>query len=378
MKKYFVLIIIVIFISCQNKDQQEESPKLKVEKPVIESDIMTPEVLWSFGRIGEPSVSPDGLKVVYAVSNYSIEENRSYRDIYTIPSDGGKSKRLTNTPENEFNILWRPDGEKIAYLSSKSGSIQIWEVNPDGTGTKQISNIEGGISGFKYAPTLDRIMYTKSVKLDEDIHDMFPDLPLANARIEDDIMYRHWDSWHDYTYNHIFISDYSTEEGVVSEGIDIMEGEKFDSPDKPFGGIEQIDWHPEGTEIAFTCKKKVGKEYAISTNTDIYIYNLETGEIKNFTESMKGYDRNPLYSQDGEYLVWESMKRDGYESDKNNLYLANLIKGGYINLTSGFAGNVGALKWSRTSYRSIYFISNDKGTDEIYRTNVFSGEILKV
>ncbi|MBN2773533.1 MAG: S9 family peptidase [Prolixibacteraceae bacterium] len=378
MKKYIIFVLIIFAISCSKKEEVKVTKSPKKESLILKSDIMTPEVLWSFGRIGESSVSPDGLNVVYTITYYDIESNKSSRDIYVVPSNGGESKKITNTPENEFNILWR-DSTRIGFISTKSGSPQIWEINPDGSDLKQVSNIDGGISGFKYSPTLDKIMYVKSVKLDEDVHDLYPDLPLANARIEDDIMYRHWDSWHDYTYNHIFVAGYSVNnDGFISEGKDIMEGEKYDSPDKPFGGIEQIDWNPNGIEIAYTCKKKTGMDYAVSTNTDIYIYNLETGETKNFTENLKGYDKNPVYSPDGKYLAWESMRRDGFESDKNDMFLANLEKGGYLNMTNTIMGNASALKWSRTSQRSIYFIANDKGTEEIYRTNVFSGEIIKV
>src|SRR5690606_22522629 len=134
----------------------------------------------------------------------------------------------SNSAENEFNIVWRPDGKKIGYLSSASGSVQMWEMNPDGKKATQITNIEGGISGFGYSPDQSKIFYLKNVKLDESVNDLFPDLPKANARLENDIMYRHWDAWHDYTYNHIFVADYKN--GKISDEKDIMEGERFDSP----------------------------------------------------------------------------------------------------------------------------------------------------
>jgi dipeptidyl aminopeptidase/acylaminoacyl peptidase len=378
MARYLGIIVLVFLFACQQGDQQKTSLEGIGRTPELESDRMTPEVLWSFGRLGEPSVSPDGTEVVYTVTYYKKDENRGYRDIYVIPSGGGESRQITVTPENEFNVVWRPDGEKIGYLSSRSGSTQLWEINPDGTHPRQITDMEGGISGFKYSPTLDKILYVKSVQVDSTVQDRYPDLPLAHARMEEDLMYRHWDTWHDGTYSHIFVADYSPKHGKITEGKDIMEGERYDSPDKPFGGMEQIDWHPGGKEIAYTCKKKTGKEYAVSTNTDIYFYNLETGETRNFTKGLEGYDRNPLYSPDGVYLVWEHMDRDGYEADKNCLYLTHLEKGGFLDLTLDFDSDVHSLSWSRTSYRSIFFISNDKGTDEIYRTNVYTGEILKV
>lgn len=377
MKRYFAILLVFLAFECRVADNTEFPKNYIPETPKLVSDIMTPEVLWSFGRIGEPSVSPDGKEVVYTVTYFNIKENKSYRDIYVIPSEGGKEKNITNSPGNEFNVCWRPDGKKIGYLLTKSGVTQMWEINPDGTGAKQVSNIEGGISGFKYSPRPDKILYLKSVRLDENVQDKYPDLPLANARIENDIMYRHWDTWRNGEYDHIFIADYSPEKGILSAGKDVMPGERFDSPDRPFGGIEQIAWHPRGDTIAYTCKKKVGKEYALSTNTDIYFYNLKTGETKNITEGMMGYDRNPTFSPDGTYIAWESMEHDGYESDKNRLYMSNLNFGGKFDFTKTFDQNVSSLSWSPTA-KSVFFISNDKGTDEIYRVNVLTGEILKV
>ncbi|MCK5730459.1 MAG: PD40 domain-containing protein, partial [Draconibacterium sp.] len=266
-----ILIVTFVLFSCT---QQESSILTSIknyvpETPELSSDIMTPEVLWSFGRLGGAQVSPDGETVLYTVTYYNIEENKSYRDIYTIPVSGGDAINITNSATKEFSAIWRPDGEKIGYLSGQSGSVQLWEMNTDGSKTKQISEIEGGISGFQYSPNQSKIFYLKSVKLDESVHDLFPDLPKTNARLETDLMYRHWDTWHDYTYNHIFIADYS--EGKVGEGLDILEGEKFDSPMNPFGGAEQIAWSPDGKTLAYTCKKKVGKEYSVSTNSEIYL-----------------------------------------------------------------------------------------------------------
>jgi Tol biopolymer transport system component len=267
MKKSALVLLAAIFIvSCSKKEPVSTTKNYLPEIPKLSSDIMTPEVLWSFGRLGEAQISPDGKTVIYTVTYYNKEENKSYRDIYSVPVSGGESKNITNSGANEFNIAWRPDGKKIGYLSSASGSVQLWEMDPDGTNVTQVSDIPDGISGFSYSPEQSKIYYLKSVKLDENVNDLFPDLPKANARLENDIMYRHWDSWHDYTYNHIFISDYSKK---ITEGKDILEGEKYDSPMKPFGGTEQIAWSPDGKTLAYTCKKKTGKDYAVSTNSDI-------------------------------------------------------------------------------------------------------------
>jgi dipeptidyl aminopeptidase/acylaminoacyl peptidase len=375
MKKSLLVLLTLALFACTPQTESTQQKNYLPETPLLSSELMTPEVLWSFGRVGSPQVSPDGESVIYTVTYYHIEENKSYRDIYLVAVSGGESKNLTDSPVNESNAIWHPDGKKIGYLSSASGSVQLWEMNPDGSGANQVSNIDGGISGFKYSPSGSKIFYIKSVKLDNDIHDLFPDLPKANARLENDIMYRHWDQWHDYTYQHIFIADYS--DGRMGEGTDIMKGERYDSPMKPFGGIEQIAWSPDGKMIAYTCKKKTGKAYSVSTNSDIYFYEVETGRTTNFTDGMMGYDKNPVFSPNGKYLAWESMERDGYESDKNRLFLANLETGEKTDLTADFDQNVHGLSWDAES-SAIFFTSNIHGTDEIYRLNLADGSISRL
>lgn len=377
MKKLaFLLLAAVVFFGCSEEETTNETSMNYVpETPTLESDIMTPEVLWSFGRLGGAQLSPDGETVLYAVTYYNIEEDKSYRDLYTIPTQGGEAVNITNTGSNESGAAWRPDGKKIGYLSSLSGSSQLWEINPDGSDAVQVSNIEGGISGFSYSPDQLKIFFIKAVKLDKRVNELFADLPKANARLENDIMYRHWDTWHDYTYNHIFIADYL--DGSVGDATDIMEGERFDSPMKPFGGTEQIVWSPDSKTLVYTCKKKVGKAYSISTNSDLYFYDIESGTTHNFTSGMMGYDQNPVFSPDGKYLAWESMERDGYESDKNRLFVAEIQSGEKKDYTAEFDQNAQGLSWSEDG-SSIYFISDIHASDEIYRLDMADGSIVRL
>lgn len=377
MRKLFAFfLIITLFSACMNNEKAVPAKaNYTPETPKLASDVMTPEVLWSFGRVGGMQVSPDGKSVIYDVTYFNIAENKSYRDIYTIPVAGGTAKKLTDTPEKEAEAQWRPDGKKIGYISSKSESPQLWEMNPDGTGNTQVSNVPDGISGFLYSPDLKNIVYIQSVKLDKDIHDLYPDLPLAKARLETDLMYRHWDSWADYTYQHVIIAQYN--DGTLIGEKDIMKGERFDAPMKPMGGIEQINWSPDGKTVAYTCKKKVGKDYALSTNSDIYLYNLETGTTTNFTEGMMGYDINPVFSPDGTKIAWESMARDGYEADKNRLFIADLKTGEKKDYSASFDQNVAGLTWTADS-KAIYFISDIHATDEIFKLDLADGKFTRI
>ena len=375
MKSFYLIAVGAILFSCSNpKTSKEMTENYQPEVPKLTSDIMTPEVLWSFGRIGEPVVSPDGTTVLYSVTNFNIEENKSYRDLYTVPVSGGEPVKITSTPEKESSAVWCPDGKKIGYLWAKSGEMQLWEMNTDGTEPVQISEIKGGITGFKYSPDGSKILYTADVKMEQDIHDLFPDLPLANAHLETDLMYKHWDEWTQ-TVPHPFVADYKN--GKIENAQDLLEGEPYESPMKPFGGVEQLAWSPDGKTIAYTCRKKTGKEYALSTNSDIYFYNVETGKTENKTEGMMGYDLNPIFSPDGKWLAWESQERDGYESDKSRLFLLNLETGEKSDQTVDFDQNSNALTWSADS-KSIFFVSCWHALTQIYRLDVADRKITAV
>ena len=360
------------FTNPKTTKEMTMNPNPEVQK--LASDIMTPEVLWSFGRIGEPDISPDGTRVLYSVTNYNIEENKSYRDLYVVAVNGGTPVRLTSTPEKESSAIWRPDGKKIGYLSSKSGEMQLWEMNPDGTEPVQVSEIKGGISGFKYSPDMTKVLFTADVKAKPDVHDLFPDLPKANAYLETDLMYKHWDEWVQ-TVPHPFVAGYK--DGKLLNPVDLLEGEPYESPMKPFGGMEQLVWSPDSKTIAYTCRKKTGKDYALSTNSDIYFYNVETRKTENKTQGMMGYDQNPVFSPDGKYLAWESMERDGYEADKIRLFVLNIATGEKIDYSANFDQNSTNLSWSANS-KSLYFISCWHALTQVYKLDLATKKITPI
>lgn len=332
----------------------------------------TPEFLWKLGRVSDPQVSPDGSKILYGVTQYNLAENKGNRDLYIIPSSGGTAVKVTSFKGSELNGVFRPDGLKIGFLSAESGSMQLWECNPDGSHPVQVSRVEGDITGFSYAPKGNYVLYTMRVKLDKTVNDLYPDLPKANARLETDLMYRHWDSWHDYSYSHIFIAPYSN--GSLQSGTDIMKNERYDSPMLPWGGMEQICWHPDGNQVAYTCKKMTGKAYSISTNSEIYVYDLVKRTTVNISLGLKGYDQDPVYSPDGKKLVWRSMERDGFEADKDRIMIYDLSSRSFSDYSVKFDQSANNFVWSEDS-KILYFLSGKQGTEQIFTLNLSNKSI---
>ena len=281
-------------------------------------NVMTPELLWKLGRITPLGISKDGKNVVYKVSTPSVEENKSSSKYYTVAINNGAVVEIKDTKE---------------ILVDKN-------VSPDG----------------KY------IVYNQEVKIDNVLgKDYYPNLDKSNVQIYNGLDYRHWDTWNEGKFNHVFYKE--NKEGA--EGIDILKGENFDSPQKPFGGDEDYNWSPDGKSIVYVCKKKAGTQYALSTDTNIYEYNLETGKTINRTEGNLGYDTAPQFSPSGD-LTWLQMKRDGYEADKNDLIVS--FKGMKMNLTANWDGTVTSFRWSNDG-KKIYFLAPIDGTMQLFEVN---------
>lgn len=368
MKSFFKYTIMALFAipllaSC-NKNATESSDDSLITKniPVIENGLMTPEVLWSFGRIGSVQVSPDEAKILYTVTYYSVEKNASNSEIFVMDIDGGNKKQITESGAKEGAAKWMNDSEHIAFLSNEGGSYQVWTMKSDGSMRTKITEVENGINDFLFSPDESKLLYISDVKYGEYTVDKHPDLPKASGIVVNDLMYKHWDEWVT-TVPHPFVADYNN--GKISNEKDILEGEPYESPMKPFGGIEQLAWSPDNKTVAYTCRKKVGKEYALSTNSDIYLYNIETGDTKNVSEGMMGYDQNPTFSPDGKWIAWESMEHDGYESDKSRLFVMNLENDEKNDLSRNNDQSFGGLAW-RNDSKAIYAISAWHGTDQIY------------
>ena len=335
----------------------------------IKDGRMTPEALWAMGRIGGMNVSPDGKKVVYTVAYYSVPENKSNREVFVMNADGSDNKQITKTGFAENEAVWIKGGTKIAFLCNESGSSQLWEMNPDGTDRKRLSDYDKDIEGFAFSPDEKKVLFISQVKTVNSTADKYPDLDKATGVIITDLMYKHWDEWVT-TVPHPFVADFDGKS--ISNPVDVMEGELFESPMKPFGGIEQLAWNTTSDKIAYTSRKKTGKEYAISTNSDIYVYDLNTKQTTNITEENKGYDTNPIYSPDGKSIAWLSMERDGYEADQNRLMVMNLETGEKTFVSKDFDSNVDSYCWSADCKR-IYFTGVWHGESQVYQIDLANG-----
>ncbi|ADV44471.1 prolyl oligopeptidase family serine peptidase [Bacteroides helcogenes] len=356
----------------KDAEQQDTAALINRSDIKIEGKRMTPEALWAMGRIGNVTVSPDEKQIAYSVAYYSVPENKSNNEIFVMNADGGSNRQITRNVWQESQPVWIKDGKKIAFLCNESGSSQIWEMNSDGTERRQLTQYDNDIEGFSFSPDGKKILFITQVKTVKSTADKYPDLPKATGILVTDLMYKHWDEWVT-TAPHPFIADFDG--NAISNVQDILDDEPYESPMKPWGGIEQLAWSPSSDKVAYTCRKKTGLAYAVSTNSDIYIYDLATKQTKNITEENKGYDINPQYSPDGKYIAWQSMERDGYEADLNRLFIMNLETGEKRFVSKAFESNVDAFLWNKDS-GSIYFIGVWHGETQIYNINLADSDRL--
>ena len=358
--------LMAIATSC---GQQEEM----IEKPNFSSatGIFDMEALEALGRVSNPQVSPDGKKILYGVSYESVELNKSNNELYTMNLDGTDVKRLTKTAMSEGDAVWIDNGRKIAFVATHDGKPQLWVMNADGTNRHVVSRLENGVGGFKVSPDGKKVVIVSTVKYNRTAQDVYPDLTKATGRLIDDMMYKHWDEWVT-EIPHPFIADFDNYR--LTNIKDIMEGERFESPMKPFGGVESFAWSPDSRELVYVSRKKEGMEYALSTNSDLYCYNLESGETRNLTEGMMGYDTNPAFSPDGSKLAWLSMEHDGYESDKNRIFVMDMATGEKTDLTADWDYTADQFAWYPDG-KKIYFIAPYQGVTPVFSIDVESHKV---
>lgn len=384
-------------ICCGSIKAQENTGFIGKNEIKLTGNKMTPEALWAMGRIGATQASPNGKSIVYQVGYYSVKANKGHQVLYVIDTNGKNNKLLTTDSKSETDASWIEGGKAIAFL--RDG--EIWKMNSDGTNRIQLSHENNSIEGYSFSPDGNWVLIIKQIPYNDIIKKNPDDLPLATGRLVTDMNYRHWDEYVE-TIPHPFLAQVNPN-GSIGESKDIMGNEPFECPVKPFGGIEQLAWSPDSKCIAYTSRKKTGVEYAVSTDTDIYLYCIDSGTTTNLckpenykepeidmTKTMKnqevnseanlknnpGYDQNPKFSPDGKYVAWQSMARNGYESDRNRLCVYNLSTGEKCYTTESFDSNVDDFCWDDDS-KSLYFIGVWHGCTDIYRTNI-KGEVVQL
>lgn len=337
----------------------------------------TPEVLNSFGRVSDPQVSPDGKRVLYGVTRIDIAANKSNRDLWVMDIDGKNATQLTNTPNSESNAVWIDGGKRIAFVykddKADKAVNQVWVMNADGTGRQCVSSMKKDIEGFSISPDEKKIIVISTVKYDTRAVDVYPDMPKSDARIIDDLMYRHWNEWVE-EIPQPWVGDFDGMQ--VTNLKNVLEGTKFESPMRPWGGVEQLAWMPDSKSFIYVCRKKVGKDYALSTNSDLYLYDLASGNTTNLTEGMMGYDNNPVVSRSGK-IAWISMEHDGYEADKNRIFVMDKPGGTKVDLTADWDYSVDAVAWSPDE-KYLYFTAPYHGTIPMFRINVANKKVEQI
>ena len=382
---------------CTACSVQKENNEVNIERQTIQlnSDVMTPEALWAMSRIGAYQTSPDGKHIVFQMGYYSVKENKSHQVLWMMNADGTEQRQLTKDADNETDAQWI-DNETIAFL--KGG--EVWKMSLNGDKRKQMSQTDGKVEGFMFSPDHKKVILLKSIDFNEVIQKNPEDLPHATGRVVNDLMYRHWDHYVE-SIQHPFVVAVDGDK-IASDMQDILVGEPYECPMEPFGGMEQLAWSIDSKQIAYTCRKKVGLAYSISTDSDIFLYDVETKETRNLckpanylapavepTKSLStqgvnqqaadynlGYDTNPKFSPDGRYLAWLSMERDGYESDRNRLCIYDLKEETKSYIAESFDSGVDDYGWAPDS-NTLYFIGVWHGTENLYKTNL-KGEVKQL
>lgn len=395
MKKLILFMALITFAATSCQNEGKPTP-LTIDNALteaeIEAGILSPEVMWKMGRVGSSSLSPDGTEVAYTVTYYNMAENRGVTSIYVQPVEGGEPRQLTDNAANDVSPQWAADGKSIYFLSNRDGSMQIWNVATDNAAMRQVSKIEGDIEAYGIAPSGDKVYYIQPVHVKDILSkDVYKDMDKSKARIYDDLMARHWNYWDEGDYRHIFVADFDDAKGI-SNPVDIIGPEAaWDTPLAPYFDAAEIAWNNAGTQLAYTCKPLTGVEYSVSTDSDVYVYDLASGKTLNVCKgyyvgeepkedprlriapTMVGYDKYPVWSPDDSKLAFRSMRRAGNESDKDRLFVYNFADQSFMDVTERFDYNASNVVWEGNE--QLYFIAPIEATHQICRANATTGEV---
>ena len=372
MKKLLITMASLALVCACSK--QKSNDEFIVEKPQVQvqDGRFTPEVMWSLGVMSEYAISPDGSKVLYTLRYTDMEQNKNNAELYLMPIEGGDGERLTTTAQSEFNPVWLDDNTIMFCRGTQILSMDLGSKNET-----VVAEHERGFEGFKMAPDHKSLVYisTIPVKRPEHLEKLYAGLDKTTGRINEDLMYRHWDNWVD-EIPQIFYVPFENGKAQMDKVVNIIDS-TFECPMRPWGGTEQYNYSPDSKTIVYTCRKKTGYDYAHSTNSDIFIYNIEDGKTINISDGIMGYDQNPVFSHNGKMVAWESMERDGYESDKLRLMVMDLETGAKTDLTADFDYSVGSLCWSADD-KELFAVVSYRGMSEIFGFNCDTKEVRQL
>ena len=330
--------------------------------------VMTPEILWTLNKFSVTAVEPSHAGIIYSVGKVDLNTEKTNRQNFYLNFEKNQILKMDLLGKKSIfqwdkNGVYASEGDKI-YISKDNGLswAEFYTI--------------GDADNIVISPDGKKVAFSKVVQVENLLgKDKYADLPKTTAQIYTDLNHRHWDAWNEGKYNHVFVASISDD---VSKAKDLLDGQKFDSPQKPSGGSEDFIWSPDSSKLLYVCKKKSGKEYATSTNTDIYTFDLASGKTENITEGMMGYDVNPKFSPDGKSLLWQSMARDGYEADKNDVVVMDWVSKKKTNLTKNWDESVvGDVAWSNDS-KMIYFTTAKRGTKQFFALNPKDAKVNQI
>ncbi|MFC1563312.1 prolyl oligopeptidase family serine peptidase [candidate division KSB1 bacterium] len=359
MKKSTVLLIIVLLLS---------QPLLAQKRAITHDD------LYSFIRLSDPQLSPDGELIAFVRTVYNKPENSSNSDIWLIPASGGDPRRLTASPFSDHTPRWSPNGSRIAFISSRGGSSQIYFIPVNGGEARKISNISTGASGVIWSPDGKNLAFTSTVypELEGDEANRKKMEEQANSKVQAKLLtrllYRQWNSWTNDTRNHVFVI--SADGG---EAKDVTPG-NYDTPPLDLGGNQDYIFSPDGSEICYV--KNTDPMVATSTNNDIFIVNISSGNTTKITGNPAN-DNYPQYSPDGKYIAYRAHARAGFEADKYSLMLYERSTGNIIPLTEDYDRSAGQYLWSPDS-KKIFFTAGDLGYNAIFSVDIATKNVEKI
>ncbi len=374
MKKITILFAVALVLAAGCKQKHETADVIGKPEVTVDNGRFTPEVMWNLGKMGEYAVSPDGSRVAYAVTYYDMEKNKGNAELYLLNIAGGEpANRLTTTSQGEYNPVWLDDNTLLFARGNDIVSMQVASQQE-----AVVATIENGLEGFKLSPDGKQIVYISdiAVKRPENLEKLYAGLDQTTGRINEDLMYRHWDNWVD-EYPHIYLASMQEGKLDVANAVDVIGDMPYECPMRPWGGVEQFNFSPDGNQVAYTCRKKTGKDYSLSTNSDIYVYNIQSGETVNISEGILGYDQNPVFSHDGKRIAWESMVHDGYESDKLRLMVYDFATGERTDYTADFDYGVSGINWTDDDSELLAVVMY-RGTNEVFAFNVADKSIRQV